>query len=102
MQARDFCYWLQGHFELSGENIALNDSQIAVIKEHLQLVFHKETLKETTHISIPQSKPPVQGSLYPNPLGWPSWDEEFGHTRYCGDGQVPSPLGSQPGFEGSC
>ena len=79
MQPNEFCYWLQGFFELSGANIALNDSQIALVKEHLQLVFHKETLKETTNVVIPQYQQRREDAY-----------------------KVTSPLGDIPNWEGSC
>lgn len=44
MTERDFCYWLQGYFEIA-EPVTLTSQQVAVIKEHLQLVFHKVTEK---------------------------------------------------------
>lgn len=45
MQARDFCYWLQGFFEINSANkneITLTRSQIDMIKNHLNLVFAHE------------------------------------------------------------
>lgn len=42
MTPRDFCYWLQGYFELRKEE-HLHEEQLITIKEHLQLVFVKET-----------------------------------------------------------
>lgn len=47
MNERDFCYWLKGFFELSGET-DITEEQAAVIKEHLDLVFDKVTTKEVT------------------------------------------------------
>lgn len=38
MQARDFCYWLQGHFELN-PTAELNAEQVETIKRHLNMVF---------------------------------------------------------------
>jgi hypothetical protein len=40
MKAVEFCYWLQGYFELSeeGEPRALTSKQIACVKAHLALV----------------------------------------------------------------
>lgn len=43
MNPRDFCYWLQGFFEIGGAG-ELSAEQVSVIKEHLQLVFKKEVL----------------------------------------------------------
>jgi hypothetical protein len=36
MNDRDFCYWLQGFFEVSG---TLNAKQVQCIKKHLALAF---------------------------------------------------------------
>lgn len=41
MTARDFCHWLQGHFELNGIS-ALDAKQTAMIARHLALVFAHE------------------------------------------------------------
>ena len=41
MTSREFCYWLQGLFELdSPKNI--NEKQTELIKKHLNLVFKHE------------------------------------------------------------
>ena len=43
MKARDFCYWLQGYFELSeSENDILTISQVKMIQRHLNMVFKHE------------------------------------------------------------
>ena len=41
MSSRDFAYWLQGFFEISGSNI-LDVGQVEMIKNHLNLVFKHE------------------------------------------------------------
>lgn len=43
MTSREFCYWLQGHFEING-NVpnALRVDQVDMIKRHLALVFKHE------------------------------------------------------------
>lgn len=41
MKARDFCYWLQGLFELSGVE-ELDKRQTEMIKKHLNMVFYHE------------------------------------------------------------
>ncbi len=51
MTSRDFCYWLQGYFELSG-NIDLPKSKVKEIKNHLNLVFKHEidpSMGDETH-----------------------------------------------------
>lgn len=40
MNCRDFCFWLHGYIELGGE---LTPDKIQIIKDHLGLVFKKET-----------------------------------------------------------
>ena len=41
MNAIDFCYWLQGHFELNPD-ISMTPEQTKLIKNHLNLVFKHE------------------------------------------------------------
>ena len=46
MTSRDFCYWLQGFFEIHGEGAAqlptLDQDQVRCIKSHLAMVFVHE------------------------------------------------------------
>lgn len=41
MTSRDFCYWLQGHFELNPGAI-LSLEQVKAIRNHLNMVFIHE------------------------------------------------------------
>jgi len=41
MTSKDFCYWIQGFFELS-ESEQLTPRQVEIIKNHLKLVFYHE------------------------------------------------------------
>lgn len=41
MTAQEFCYWLQGHFELNGPK--LTEEQVKIVQDHLKLVFNKVT-----------------------------------------------------------
>lgn len=41
MKSVEFCYWLQGLFEL-GDPKQLDTQQTALIKRHLAMVFHHE------------------------------------------------------------
>ena len=59
MNSRDFCFWLQGFFEINGSNSGpvdsvLTASQIQVIKNHLNLVFIHD---------IDQTMPDATGKL---------------------------------------
>lgn len=43
MKSRDFCFWLQGYFELKDEGgHGLNKEQFEIVKKHLALVFKHE------------------------------------------------------------
>lgn len=49
MTSRDFCFWLQGYFEINGNQPrppehcdSLNSEQIKMIKKNLNLVFKLE------------------------------------------------------------
>jgi hypothetical protein len=61
MEERDFVYWLNGFFELSGAT-TLNEQQVKVIKEHLALVMTK-----VTPTTIPPTVLPNNPLL---PKGW--------------------------------
>jgi hypothetical protein len=41
MKSVEFCYWLQGLFEL-GKPAALTEEQTALVKKHLDMVFIHE------------------------------------------------------------
>lgn len=41
MTSRDFCFWLQGFFELSNEKF-LDEKQTNLVKQHLAMVFVHE------------------------------------------------------------
>lgn len=42
MTSRDFCFWLQGYFELAGIHGQFSHEQIELIRRHLALVFKHE------------------------------------------------------------
>ena len=41
MTSRDFVFWLQGHFEVSGK-FAMNEHEGLIVARHLALVFKHE------------------------------------------------------------
>jgi hypothetical protein len=56
MQSRDFCFWLQGFFEL-GDGAAITPDQAVIIKRHLTLVFAHEiapSLRERPAPPVPE------------------------------------------------
>jgi len=54
MNTVEFCYWLNGYFELSGSK-KLTEEQVKVVKEHLDLVFEKVTKKTVPEGTILKS-----------------------------------------------
>lgn len=43
MTSREFCYWLQGYFEISPETtFELSEAQVTRIRNHLAMVFKHE------------------------------------------------------------
>lgn len=76
MTTTQFCYWLQGFFELSNKDIALTQEQTDIVKRHLNLVF--------VHDIDPQTPDPT------------------GQLQLIHDGQIPNiiPLDQQHLFTG--
>lgn len=74
MTPENFCYWLQGFFELENP-AALSVQQVQQIKDHLQLVFRKET---PTYINIDEEirKMKAEKASY-WPVGKPELEEVF-------------------------
>ena len=42
MKSTEFCYWLQGYFELRRGEAPLTHEQVEIIERHLALVFKHE------------------------------------------------------------
>lgn len=42
MTSRDFCYWLQGYFEIENTSGPLNTEQVKLIRKHLNMAFKHE------------------------------------------------------------
>ena len=85
MNERDFFYWLQGFFELSGAT-HLDEEQVKIVKEHMALVVKKVTQSQynPNAISIPSvfGIPPVNTIPL---VGFPSSDPDyFKPTITCG------------------
>ena len=43
MTPENFCYWLRGYIELSGDDVSLTPNQVKMINDHLDLVMIKTT-----------------------------------------------------------
>lgn len=70
MTEREFCYWLQGLFEVADPK-SLDERQTAMIRDHLKLVFTKVT--------------PVR------PMGQPIYDNDAKLWRDLKSATSPSP-----------
>ncbi len=74
MTSRDFCFWLQGYFEIK-EDTGYHDlsaDQVEIVKKHLALVFKheidpsmggKDHQKELDDIHTPESLKPAKKKL---------------------------------------
>jgi hypothetical protein len=79
MTSRDFCYWLQGAFEVNDPSLGLNPDQVAIIRNHLNLVFIHEIdpsipgdpqILQDVHDGV-SSKPPGSPPAFANNYGKP-------------------------------
>jgi len=96
MTSRDFAYWLNGFFEISGTN-KVSEEQIKVVKSHLSLVFkheidpsmgdvkHQEDLNKLHHANSSDSDNlghgncPHEGWVLHGLHGW--YDPKMGRPR---------------------
>lgn len=78
MTSRDFCFWLQGYFELcmaspDGCRVNMNADQLDMVKRHLALVFKHEidpsmgppthqAALDAVHALTPNTEKPSRGS----------------------------------------
>ena len=81
MTARDFCYWMQGYFELADAD-AMTAEQVNAVKRHLSMVFaheidpsmgdaqHQADLQHA-HDAVPSPSTDGNVGLAPDPLGGP-------------------------------
>lgn len=76
MTSKDFCYWLQGYFEINGAGkptAAMTPEQTDMVKRHLALVFKHEIdpsipdptgVLQATHDGTPLPQPVGEEILY--------------------------------------
>jgi hypothetical protein len=76
MTSRDFCYWLQGMFEISDPK-ELNEKQTELVRRHLVMVFLHEIDKtfpaeqqESLDVIHHQLKKKMPGEPPPMMPGW--------------------------------
>lgn len=63
MKPENFCYWLQGFFEVA-QPTSLTEEQIKMIQNHLNLVFeHAIDPQATAHVADPVEAKKIQQKL---------------------------------------
>ena len=67
MRSRDFCFWLQGYFELSDSPGRITAEQAALVRRHLDLVFAHELAPTSFEAPVKQPEP----ALPPVPVTHP-------------------------------
>jgi hypothetical protein len=72
MTAEQFVYWLQGFMEVANPG-TINESETQVIKDHLKLVFDKQT-PDRYPLGVPNSLPFIQPASPPYEPGKPYWE----------------------------
>lgn len=88
MKSQEFCYWLQGLFELGGPT-QLDEKQTKLIKQHLNMVFiheidpsypveQQQALNEAHATPTGSTVPVVIGEIKPVQTQWP-YRPEDGH-----------------------
>jgi hypothetical protein len=91
VQSRDFCFWLQGFFELSDHVDRITHEQARVIKRHLDMVFAHEgasALREGPESPIPE--PVVHPQPAPSPEPEPAAEPDG--TREAPVVPTPKPM----------
>lgn len=71
MKATEFCYWLQGYFELQREPRAMDAKQVECVQKHLSMVFIHEI-----DPSYPQAQQPALSTAH---SGHPSLKDDIAH-----------------------
>jgi len=71
MTSRDFCYWLQGYFEIhrASPEHALAADQVATIRNHLAMVFMHEidqSFPKEQQADLNKAHAPKIGGVGPN------------------------------------
>lgn len=68
MTSRDFAYWLQGFFEISGvDALTMNAEQITLVRKHLNMVFIHEIdpsfggPEKQEKLNTAHNRPPLHG-----------------------------------------
>lgn len=104
MDAQEFTYWLQGFFEISDTD-KVSPKQVRIIKDHLKLVFDKQTPDRSDDLNEPNiTGPNIQPFSVPydnQPYRIQPFDPLNPNTVVCSDGENHSkinPLGSTNGL----
>ena len=87
MNSRDFCYWLQGFFELRGDNAPIDLTAAATIARHLALVFVHDAGLQAPECPKASSPPPLSqeaAGMFPQQGGLSIFDNStLSQTARC-------------------
>ena len=94
MSPENLCFWLQGFLEISNDDAQeLSARQVQIIKDHLALVFKKETptYTMTTAVVVPYVDPNGKyredtGGMKMTQIGLPKYEGVLMNTPIVGDG----------------
>lgn len=85
MTSRDFCYWLQGFFEI-GRQTSIDQIQTQQIKNHLNLVF-KHEIDPSIDLNNSKVKDELQkihdGTIHKPVFESKAAEDSFGKTYRC-------------------
>lgn len=72
LSPEQFCYWLQGYFEIMGEQGSLNQTQYKKVKEHLEMVFNHvpKPIPHSDIVNVPYHPVTPQPVYFPNSEPW--------------------------------
>ncbi len=78
MQARDFCFWLQGYFELAAGKDELTAEQANTIRAHFALVFQHDAGIKKAEMAHPA--PALPSEMFRRPQ---DFQKQIDATLYC-------------------
>ena len=74
MTPQEFCYWLNGHFDLNPKD-ELTEDQVTCIRDHLATVFDQQIKPVKEPIGWPEPfKQPIFPNIPPFPDHTPQWE----------------------------
>lgn len=82
MTSRDFCFWLQGFFEISQRRPTLDEQQTELVRRHLALVFKHEIDPEMCPPEKQAELNAIHDGTSPK-VKWPHYTADDGTVMRC-------------------